>query len=137
MAMKSQLIPALQYRDCIRMIDWLCDAFGFAKQAVYPNPDGTVAHAQLTLGDGMIMLGSYPSKGPMQSLFAMPDEIGGRETQTCCVITEDCDAVYATAKAAGAKIILDLKEQDYGGKAFSCADPEGHIWHVGSYNPWA
>ncbi|ADV80981.1 VOC family protein [Terriglobus saanensis] len=137
MTMKSQLIPAISYRDCVRMIDWLCDAFGFKKNAVYMESDDTVAHAQLTLGDGMVMLSSYQKQGEMRSSFAMPDEVGGRETQTCCVITEDCDGVYASAKAAGAKMILDLKEQDYGGKSFSCADPEGHIWHVGSYNPWA
>jgi uncharacterized glyoxalase superfamily protein PhnB len=137
MAMKSQLIPAMYYRDCVAMIDWLCVAFGFTRNAVYMGPDETVAHAQLTLGDGMVMLGSYPKEGPLVEFQAMPDEVGGRETQTCCVVTEDCDAVYASAKAAGAKMILDLKEQDYGGKAFSCADPEGHIWHVGSYNPWA
>jgi uncharacterized glyoxalase superfamily protein PhnB len=65
-----------------------------------------------------------------------PDEIGGRETQSACVIVEDPDAHYARAKAAGAVIVDDLTAQDYGGKAYSCRDPEGHLWWFGSYDPW-
>lgn len=52
------VIPCLRYRNAVGAIDWLCAAFGFEKHAVYPNDDGTIAHAQLTLGNGMIMLGS-------------------------------------------------------------------------------
>lgn len=70
-------------------------------------------------------------------MMAQPDEIGGRETQAPYLIVADCDAVYATAKAAGAEIVLELEEKDYGGKGFTCRDPEGHVWYVGSYDPWA
>ena len=54
----SRVIPCLRYRDATRMIGWLCDAFGFRAQAVYEDGSDGIAHAQLTLGDGMIMLGS-------------------------------------------------------------------------------
>jgi uncharacterized glyoxalase superfamily protein PhnB len=48
----------------------------------------------------------------------------------------DADAIYATAKAAGAEMVMDLREMDYGGKAFTCRDPEGHRWSIGTYDPW-
>jgi uncharacterized glyoxalase superfamily protein PhnB len=53
----STVMPCLRYRDAKRMISWLCDAFGFRPQAVYEDGSEGVAHAQLTLGNGMIMLG--------------------------------------------------------------------------------
>ena len=57
MAAKISVIPALQYKDAKAAIEFLCKAFGFAKNAVYEEPDGSVAHAQLTHGNGMVMLG--------------------------------------------------------------------------------
>lgn len=134
---QSTIIPGLRYRDAVKMIAWLEQAFGFHKQAVYMAGDDKVAHAQLTFGNGMIMLGSIDNGSPMSKYMAQPDEIGDRETQSTYLIVSDCDAFYATAKAAGAEMILDLEEKDYGGKGFTCRDPEGHIWSVGSYDPWA
>ena len=58
---KVTVVPCLRYRDAPAAIEWLCRAFGFEKHAVYPGPDGTIAHAQLTFGNGMIMLGSVPA----------------------------------------------------------------------------
>jgi uncharacterized glyoxalase superfamily protein PhnB len=46
------------------------------------------------------------------------------------------DALYRRAKAAGAKIVLDIKDEDYGGRGFSCRDLEGHLWNFGTYDPW-
>ncbi len=118
------------------MIEWLCRAFGFEKQVVYAGPDGVVMHSQLTLGNGMIMIGSVISGTPASQLLKQPDEIGGAETQAPYLVVSDIDAIYASAKTAGAKMVLDLEEKEYGGKAFSCSDPEGHVWHVGTYDPW-
>ena len=118
------------------MIDWLSKAFGFEKQAVYLGPDNTVMHAQLTFGNGMIMIGSVENESPTSKLFQQPDEIGGRETQSACLVVSDIDQLYANAKATGAKIIADLEAKEYGGKAFACSDPEGHIWSFGTYDPW-
>jgi uncharacterized glyoxalase superfamily protein PhnB len=134
---KSSVIPALRYRDAPAAIDWLCRAFGFEKHAVYPNPDGTIAHAQLTLGSGgMVMLGSVPKERAAHDLVRQPDEVGGFETLTPYLVVADCDAVYATAKAAGAKMTRDIMDMEYGGRGFACRDLEGHIWSVGSYDPW-
>jgi uncharacterized glyoxalase superfamily protein PhnB len=133
----STVIPCLRYRDALAMIDWLERAFGFSKQAVYMAGDTTVAHAQMTFGNGMIMLGSVDNGSKIANLMVQPDEVGGRQTQSACLIVSDCAAIYATAKAAGAEMVLDLAEMDYGGKAFTCRDPEGYLWSIGEYDPWA
>ncbi|MPN55348.1 hypothetical protein SDC9_203030 [bioreactor metagenome] len=59
------------------------------------------------------------------------------ETQSACVIVSDADAHYARATAAGAEIVIDIADQDYGGRGYACRDPEGHLWWFGSYDPWA
>ena len=132
----STVIPALRYKDARAAIAWLGRAFGFKAQAVHDGPDGTVAHAQLTLGTGMIMLGSASNPTGKQN-WAMPEEIGGRSTETAYLVVPDATAVYESAKAAGAEFTMELQEMDYGGKAFGCKDPEGHAWSVGEYDPWA
>ncbi|HEX4273745.1 MAG TPA: VOC family protein [Bryobacteraceae bacterium] len=134
---KSTVIPGLRYRDAVAAIEWLCTAFGFEKRAVYPNPDGTIGHAELTFGNGMVMLGSVPKDTQANTLMRQPDETGGAVTQASSLIVSDADAVYAKAKAAGAEMVADIADMPYGGRAFTCRDPEGHVWNVGSYNPWA
>jgi len=133
---RSTVIPGLRYRNAPAAIDWLCRAFGFEKHAVYANADGTIAHAQLTFGNGMVMLGSAVEGTPYGNLIRQPDQIGGAETQAPCLIVSDCDAIYRTAKDAGAAIVMEIADMDYGGRAFACRDPEGHLWNVGSYDPW-
>lgn len=132
----STIIPSVRYRDAYAAIDWLIKVFGFTKHAVYG--DGTIVHhAQLTWGAGMLMLGSVVEGAPYHDMLAQPNEIGGRETTSLCLAVKDCDAAYERAKSAGAEIVQELKEPDYGGKAFAVRDPEGHVWWVGSYDPWA
>lgn len=133
---RSSVIPCLRYRDAVAAIEWLSEAFGFEKHAVHSNPDGTIAHAQLVFGNGMVMLSSVIAGTPHGDLMRQPDEIGGVETQTPCLIVSDADAIFATAKAAGATIVREIADMDYGGRAFTCRDPEGHIWSIGSYDPW-
>ena len=133
---KSTIIPGLRYRNAKTMIEWLCKAFGFSKQAVYPGPNDIILHAELTFGNGMIMIGSVDNATPATQLLKQPDEIGGVETQAPCLIVSDIDGLYASAKTAGARIISALETKEYGGKAFTCSDPEGHIWFFGTYDPW-
>ena len=133
----SLVIPGLRYLDAPAAIDWLCRAFGFEKHAVYANSDGTIAHAQLTLGKGMVMLGSVRKNSPDGNLLRQPAEIGGVETQSPYLVVSDCDGVYNRAKAAGAEIVIDIADMDYGGRAFTCRDPGGHLWNLGSYDPWS
>ena len=131
----STIIPCLRYRDAPAAIDWLCKAFGFQKHVVHAEGD-TVHHAQLVFGTGMIMLGSASGDGDWGRQIVQPDEIRLRETQGPCVVVRDVDAHYARATAAGATIVQDIADQGYGGRGYSCRDPEGHLWWFGSYDPW-
>ncbi len=136
-ACRAAVILSLRYRNALAAIDWLIAAFGFEKQAVFLASDNTtVMHAQLTFGNGMVMLGSVDNGGETAKFMVQPDEIGMRETMGAYLVVSDCDAIYATAKAAGAEMILDPREMDYGGKAFTCRDLEGHLWSIGTYDPW-
>ncbi|MGH8190926.1 MAG: VOC family protein [Rhodanobacteraceae bacterium] len=129
------VIPSLRYRDAPAAIEWLCRAFGFERHAVYA--DGNVVHhAQLTFGNGMIMLGSVDNASAWGKRIAQPDEIGSRETQACYVVVADCATHCARARAAGAEIVDELETRDYGGSGYSARDPEGHIWSFGDYDPW-
>ena len=131
----STIIPCLRYRDAHAAIEWLCKAFGFEKHAVYADGD-TVHHAQLSFGNGMVMLGSADNSSEWGRQIVQPEETGLRETQSPCVIVVDADAHYARAKAAGAAIVMDIADQAYGGRGYACRDPEGHLWWFGSYDPW-
>jgi uncharacterized glyoxalase superfamily protein PhnB len=132
---RTSIVPGMAYRNAPEAIEWLCRVFGFEKHAVYPGPDNTIMHAELTLGDGMIMLGSVTSN-TQNRFMKQPDEIGGAETRSDNLIVRDADAVYARAKAAGAEILFDIEDKPYGGRGFTCRDPEGRIWNVGTYDPW-
>src|SRR5271170_3504357 len=90
---RSTVIPGLRYRDAPAAIEWLCDVFGFEKQLVIPNEDGTIAHAQLILGNGMIMVGTAVTTN-FGRFMKQPDEIGGAETQSAYLVVPDADVVY-------------------------------------------
>ena len=135
MPTKISVIPALQYNDAKAAIEFLCSAFGFAKNAVYEEPDGSVAHAQLTHGNGMVMLGSVKDS-EYSKLLKRPSEVGG-VTMSVYVVVDDADAHFVRAKAAGAKITREPETQDYGGRDYTCKDPEGHVWTFGTYDPMA
>ena len=131
----ATLIPTLRYRDAAAAIDWLCTAFGFEKHLVVPGEDGTITHAQLVFGNGMVMLGSVRDDdfGHLQKPLAMPD---APVSQSPYVIVSDVDAHHASAVAAGAKVVMEPEDQDYGGRLYACRDPEGNLWNFGSYDPW-
>jgi len=131
---RATVIPCMRYRDAPAAIEWLCATFGFEKQLVVPNDDGTIAHAQLGYGNGMIMLGSIFDT-EFGRLMKQPSEIGKAVTQSAYLVVNDADLVYGRALEAGAQIVLDIKDEDYGGRGFTCRDPEGHLWSIGTYDP--
>lgn len=94
------LIPCLRYRDAHAAIEWLGKAFGFQKNS---DEQGGVAHAQLTFGNGMVMLGSIRDNAYGRNI-AQPDQTGGGVTQSAYVIVADCKAHYQNAKTAGSRI---------------------------------
>jgi uncharacterized glyoxalase superfamily protein PhnB len=135
MTTRCTTIPTMRYRDAGAAIGWLCDVFGFARHAVHER-DGVVLHAELSFGNGMVMLGAIVDNDYGRNI-RQPDEVGGQETQAPYLVVADADAVYRRARAASFEIVLDIKDEDYGGRGFTCRDPEGHLWNVGTYDPWA
>ncbi|WP_070155992.1 VOC family protein [Sphingobium phenoxybenzoativorans] len=136
---KSPVIPCLRYADAPAAIDFLCAAFGFERHAIYTDEadPSVVHHAQLTLGDGMIMLGS-DRPGGVKDLYGWktPAEAGGITQCVCCYVA-DVDAHAATAKAAGARIIRGPYDNDgYPGRGYDALDTEGNVWNFGSYDAW-
>jgi uncharacterized glyoxalase superfamily protein PhnB len=124
-------IAFLSYDEAGGAIDWLEKAFGFERSAVHEGPDGTVAHAELRFGDGMVMLGSA---GPNDFGLRTPRELGA-VTQGVYVIVDDIAAHYDRALGAGAEILRPLADTDYGSREFMARDPEGNIWSFGTYRP--
>jgi uncharacterized glyoxalase superfamily protein PhnB len=129
----SNIFPCLRYQDAPAAIEWLVQAFGFEKKAVYPGPEGssTIAHAELRIGSGLIMLGS--AKGDHLKMKT-PREAGG-VTQGIYIVVPDVDARYERAKAAGAEIVMPPQDLDYGSREFAVRDPEGNLWNFGTYDP--
>ena len=132
--MSATIIPTMRYDDAPKMIDWLCDTFGFTRHLVVDDGQGGIAHAQLTRNEAMIMVGSARDDvfGQLQSTAKA---LGG-VSQSAYIIVDDVDAICDKARAAGAIIVMEPKDEDYGGRVFSCRDPEGQIWNFGTYNPW-
>lgn len=132
---KANIVPGLRYKDAEKAIEFLCKAFGYKKHLVVPGENaGEVLHAQLVLGDGMIMLGSTRDDDYSDKL-KQPGDVGG-VTQAAYVVVDDIEAHYERARVAGAEIAKELEAQDYGGALYTAVDPEGHVWNFGSYDPW-
>jgi uncharacterized glyoxalase superfamily protein PhnB len=122
--MPTTIIPSLRYRNAPAAIEWLCRVFGLRKNLVVPDDSGGVAHAQLSFGDGMIMLGSVRDN-EWGRFIKQPDEIGGAETQSIYLVVPDADIAYERAKNAGAEILIPVKDEEYGGRSFLVG-----IWKV-------
>lgn len=128
------IIPTFKYKNAPAAVEWLCQTLGFQKHLIV-EADGGIAHAQLTFGNSMIMLGSS-DESDYGKLIKTPNELNGFNTQSPYLIVAEIEAHYEHAKANGAEIVLELSDQDYGGKLYTCRDPEGNIWNFGSYDPW-
>ena len=117
--------PAFRYRDAKAAIEWLQSAFGFEPQEVHENEDGTIAHAELAFGDGLLMIGS-----------AKDDMFGERVGSGWAYVAADgIDALHDRAVKAGATIIRPLEDTDYGSRDFTARDLEGNVWSFGTYRP--
>jgi uncharacterized glyoxalase superfamily protein PhnB len=134
-AAKSTLIATMRYDDAGAMIEWLGKAFGFERHFVVPGDNGTIAHAQLVFGSGMIMLGTARDD-EWGSLVKTARALGGSSGGIYVVIA-DPDAHCTRARAAGAEILYGPRDTDYGSREYAARDPEGHIWSFGTYDPWA
>jgi uncharacterized glyoxalase superfamily protein PhnB len=119
--------PTLRYADAPAAIRFLVEAFGFEEVLVVPGEaDGAVAHAELRWpGGGGVMLGSARADSAIADL---PPGTG-----SVYVVTDQPDALFERARAAGATVVLGLRDEDYGSRGFTVRDPEGVHWSFGTY----
>ena len=121
-----RVMPYLYYEDAAAALDFLAGAFGFTEKVKMTDDSGNVAHAEVTLGDGVIMLGT-PSAD-----YKNPKNLGAK-TQSIYLYVDDVDAHYERAKAAGGKITQEPEDKFYGDRNFGVEDPEGHEWFFGTH----
>ncbi len=126
------IFPSLYYRDAAAAIEWLVRVFGFAKRMSVDGENGSILHSELSLGPGVIMVGTVrPDRGCLSPL-----DLAG-VNQGLCVRIADPDAHYAHAKAAGAEITRELQDEEYGSRGYMVKDLEGNTWYFGTYQPGA
>ena len=114
------VFPVLRYADAHGAIEFLVAAFGAEKHSVYAD-DGRVHHAEIRLGNGMVMLGSGDASA----------------NASAYVVVDDPDAHCARARAAGAEIVREPHDTEYGSREYGARDPEGTTWSFGTYQPFA
>lgn len=130
------LIACLKYDDAPAAVAFLKAAFGFAEKAVYADPVDSkiIHHAELTLGDSMLMLGSI---GHGEDRISTPSDAAVK-TMSLYGVIDDADAHCANAKLHGARILREPHDNEgYPGRSYDALDTEGHLWNFGTYNPWA
>jgi uncharacterized glyoxalase superfamily protein PhnB len=121
------VFPTLSYDDANAAIDFLVEAFSAERHAVYSGDDGTIQHAELRFGNGIVMLGS--AAGEAQATSGRGGGI--------YIAVADPDAHCAHARAAGAEIARDLYDTEYGSREYNAKDHEGNSWYFGTYQPFA
>ena len=141
MPVRPAIIPCLRYKDAPAAINFLCDAFGFTRHAVYADDQdpSIIHHAQLALGGNLVMLGSAGngSDSAERYRWKTPDQAGGI-TMCAYVVIDDLDGHAAHARAAGAQLITEPHDnQGYPGRGYDAWDSEGNVWSFGDYDPWA
>ena len=117
MESEAKIIPSIRYKNCEKAIEWLCEAFGFGKHLTVPSDAGSILHAQLVYGDCMIMLGSAHEVDEFGRLNSSPIELEGQNTASIYLVVEDVNAHYKKALEKGVEIVLDIKDEDFGGRA--------------------
>lgn len=129
-------ITNISYKNPEKALQFLKEAFGFSEHSIYRDNKNNIQHGELTLGNAMIMISRANNESDFGKFTRTPNEVGGYNTQTPYFIIDKIDSHYKIAKAANAEIILEIKNEDYGGRGYSCKDLEGNIWSFGSYNPY-
>ncbi|WP_308012114.1 VOC family protein [Actinacidiphila acidipaludis] len=131
MAEPLTVCPGLRYHDAQAALSLLRDTFGFTEVVRYENEDGSIAHAELAYGNGMVMLGSVRDE---------PDTAYGRARAqlgpaSLYVVVQDVDAHHDRSVASGAAVLAPPADQDYGSREYTVRDPEGNLWTFGTYVP--
>ncbi|HEY5924456.1 MAG TPA: VOC family protein [Kofleriaceae bacterium] len=130
----TRISSALFYQEGGKAIDWLCNAFGFEVRLRIEGDNGVIEHSELTFGDGILMVADEDNaKKQREGIHKSPKSLGGANTQSIMVYVDDVNAHCERARKAGAKIISEPKDTDYGeehwsDRGYECEDLEGHRW---------
>lgn len=125
-ARQQTIFPSLRYRDPRAALRFLSEALGFTEEQVHED-DGQIVHAEMSYHGDMVGFGTIGAGDPLFDI-----------TPSCVyVVVEDIDAHHARAVAAGADIVMEPTDHDYGSRDYAVRDPEGNIWAFGTYRPGA
>ncbi len=120
--------PYLCVNDAAGALEFYKKAFGATELMRMPDPSGRIGHAEIKIGDSIIMLADeFPEMG-----FRSPQTLGGSPFAIYLYV-DDVDAVFGQAVAAGAKLVKEVKDQFYGDRSGGVEDPFGHIWYVSTH----
>ena len=119
------VMPMLVCRDAAAEIDFCKTTFGAVEMVSRPGPDGTVVHALVTIGPAMVLIeAEWPT---LASRAPQPD---GSSPVVIYVYVEDVDTVTERAVAAGARVLIPVKNQFWGDRTGRIIDPSGHVWTI-------
>jgi uncharacterized glyoxalase superfamily protein PhnB len=124
----AELFAYLSYRDAPAAITWL-EAIGFVTTACQAGVDGAVLHAELKLGDAVVMLATADAD------YTVPPLAGQSTGGGLYLLVDDVRAIYSAAIEAGATTVLEPAATEWGSERARVLDPEGHEWSFGSYQP--
>ncbi|MGZ0146626.1 VOC family protein [Kribbella sp. WER1] len=122
--------PGLHYRDGQAALRFLTEGLGFDLIASYPGvAEGSIAHAELVWpAGGGIMVGSADAKAEPDEFTALADQ-----ASSVYLVHDDPDSLFERVLGAGATVVQGLQDTDYGSRGFTVHDPEGNLWHIGTY----
>ncbi len=120
--MAQTIFPCITFRDAKASFDWLESALGAERVAVHEDDEGRVVHAEIRIGDSMIMAGDERAGSK-----ATPPGVS-----VIYVVVDDADAAYERASGAGAEVTEPV-DQDYGSRDITVTDPDGNRWSLGTY----
>jgi PhnB protein len=115
------ITPYLLYEDVTSALGWLASAFGLRERLRFTEEDGRVSHAEMELGDGVVMIGQPGGE------YRNPKR-AGHVSVMVHVYVDDLAAHFERARAAGARITAEPADQPYGDRRYGAEDPEGHEW---------
>ncbi|MFD0024637.1 VOC family protein [Streptomyces sp. NPDC058382] len=125
------VFPTILYDDAKAAIKTLTEGLGFTEEAVYEGEDDTVMHAELSCGNGRVMLGSRGREGIFAGAMRGSGPVG------VYVVVDGIDAHHARAVEYGVEILMPPTDQDYGSRDYMARDAEGNVWSFGTYAPGA
>ncbi|CAL9399446.1 extradiol dioxygenase [Streptomyces sp. DH-12] len=126
---RPSVVPTLLYGDAKAAVRQLTEALGFTEVSVYEGEDGTVMHAELAQGGGVVMLGSKGRGGVFDTAMKDAGPAG------VYVVVDDVDAHHRRAVEQGVEILMPPTDQDHGSRDYMARDLEGNVWGFGTYAP--